>query len=171
MSLHSLDNTLIVGAGPVAQQVAVLLSNAGLTNIGLTNRCSNKWKQFIKQYQHEPLIKVSSPKRELVSLTGQVTLNRIYEKGEYIDNCWSQLILCIPSDAYLSFLSNLPLRQLTNLKAVILISPAFGSHALVKQYLKAQAVSCEVICFSNYFAATKYHSINDQPVLNENQSN
>ncbi|MDE1463690.1 opine metallophore biosynthesis dehydrogenase [Spartinivicinus poritis] len=166
MSNHPLDATLIVGSGPAALQVAVLLKNAGVSQLGMVSRCSEKWQQFLDVYSRTHEIKITVVKPELSYLAGSTTLTCLYDSYKQVQNNWHNLVLSIPSDAYLSVLALLPLETLTCLKSIILLSPSFGSHLLVSQHLESRKVNCEVICLSNYFAATKYRISNETKVLN-----
>ncbi|MGC9402723.1 opine metallophore biosynthesis dehydrogenase [Vibrio genomosp. F10 str. 9ZC157] len=150
-----LGNTLLIGAGPAAIQVAVILSRGWTRQLGIASRCSDHWFEFLQQYKKCGQVSVSPAKTALASLAGVAHFVRCYEQLTQINNQWDTIVLCVPADAYQEVLKRVPLQQLDNVRRVILLSSSFGSHLVVKHQFEYANRDVEVLSLSTYFAATK----------------
>ncbi|SHH16512.1 opine metallophore biosynthesis dehydrogenase [Tepidibacter thalassicus] len=153
-------NVLIVGAGPVAINVAVNISNGWCNNIGLVSRKSfhlTRFKEELKQNNY--IIKSKAQGEKLSNICGKVKLKYFYEGYNNIDDIWDTIIMCTPSDSYKDVINDLNVNKLKQIKTIILISPSIGSNLLVNSQLKIKD-KIDVISFSNYYAATKFESSN-----------
>lgn len=161
-------NTLIVGAGPAAIQIAVNLSKGWSNKIGLLNRKgkhAEKIMQELKENGYMLSANVIEGKHD--TFLGQVKLTHFYPDFEKLDDFWDTVILCTPSDSYGEVVSMLELHLLPSVKTIILISPSIGSHLIVRGKLKDLKEKIEIINFSTYYAATKFDpkSANNTTVL------
>ncbi|MFC4769093.1 opine metallophore biosynthesis dehydrogenase [Effusibacillus consociatus] len=154
-------NTLIIGAGPAAIQVAVNVSQGWCDNLGLLNRKGAHTNRLKKELKENHSILTSKVQGEKYShLSGEARLTRFYEGFENVEDIWQTIILCTPSDSYTDIINSLRLDSLTEVKTILLISPDIGSNLLVNSRLKKSQGRIDVISFSNYYAATKFESGN-----------
>ncbi len=150
-------NTLVVGAGPAAINVAVNISSSWCSNIGLLNRKSSHTTKLKKQLKENNFTISSKVQNENhFKLSGKVKLKHFYEGYLNIDDIWQTLIICTPSDSYKEIINALNLDLLKEVKTIILISPSIGSNLLINSQLKNLKDRIDVISFSTYYAATKF---------------
>ncbi|GAB6169368.1 staphylopine dehydrogenase CntM [Clostridium carnis] len=155
----NLKNTLIIGSGPVAINMAINLSKGFSEKIGIVARNSNKSIEFLKELRNNDFIlKGNVAKKELSKIEGIYKLKKIYIGSSEIIDMWETVILCVPCNCYIEALENINFNRLKEIKTIILISPEFGSSILVSNYLSKYNKEFEIISFSNYFGATKYTS-------------
>ncbi|MDE8604801.1 opine metallophore biosynthesis dehydrogenase [Marinomonas sp. RSW2] len=159
---EALGNTLLIGAGPAAVQMAVIFARGWTQRLGIASRCSDHWSDFLQQYKQLNQVSVRSTKPALSSLAGTAHFDQCYEQLTHIDNQWDTIVLCVPADCYQHVLKQIPLQQLDKIKRVILLSPSFGSHLIVKHQFQCTNRNIEVLSFSTYFAATKSTVFNDK---------
>lgn len=150
-----LGNVLLIGAGPAAVQMAVILNRGWTQQLGIASRCSDHWFDFLLQYKQRGQVSVAPAKPSLTSLAGVAQFDKCYEQFTDIDNHWDTIVLCVPADRYRNVLKELPLQQLDKIKRVILLSSSFGSHLVVNEQFQQANCQVEVVNFSTYFAATK----------------
>lgn len=152
-------NTLLVGAGPAAINIAVHVSRGWCDKLGLVNRAgahTNRLKEsFNKQGR---VLKARNQSQLNQDLSGETKLDFFYGDYQEIDDIWDTLIICTPSDTYIEVIKSLCMRELKTAKTLILISPGIGSNFLIERYLKLELGDIEIISFSAYYAATKYES-------------
>ncbi|WP_281187081.1 staphylopine biosynthesis dehydrogenase [Staphylococcus schleiferi] len=157
-------SVLIAGTGPVAIQLAVLFDQYSDNQIAMASRSlqSEKSRKFIEAYQQTQKVEVSVQNEAHQQLAGEATLANVYESYHDIQKQYDVLVLACTADAYSEVLSQISERVLTQLKSVVLISPTFGSHMIVKQQLQAYQPNIEVISFSTYLGDTGVTDV-DQP--------
>ncbi|WP_063974810.1 opine metallophore biosynthesis dehydrogenase [Domibacillus aminovorans] len=152
-------NTLVVGAGAAAINIAVNVSRGWCDKLGLVNRAgahTNRLKEgFIK---HGQMLHARYQSQSSHHLNGEAKLDCFYSDFQEIDDRWETLIICTPSDSYLEVIKALSLKKLKKAKMLILISPGIGSNFLIERYFKEELKGIDVISFSAYYAATKYEA-------------
>ncbi|MDO6706182.1 opine metallophore biosynthesis dehydrogenase [Photobacterium sp. 1_MG-2023] len=149
------ENILLFGAGPAAMQLAVWLKQSNHILLGITNRASENWQRWQRDYAERGQIQCDVAKPALSALAGQARLDRIEPDPASVCPIWHTLILVVPSNAYLAALELLPETVLTQLKRIILLSPAFGSQQILCNWRQSKGLSLHVLGCSTYFAATK----------------
>jgi staphylopine/pseudopaline/yersinopine synthase len=152
-------NTLLVGAGPAAIQVAADFSRGWCEKLGLLNRKgphAARLKTELEQQQSVLSIRVQGETSS--QLSGQVRVDRFYEGFENVEDIWNTVVICTPSDSFKEIVRALRLDSRNMLKTIILLSPGIGSNLLVTSQLKQAKERVEVISLSTYYAATKYES-------------
>ncbi|OMP66265.1 opine metallophore biosynthesis dehydrogenase [Domibacillus epiphyticus] len=156
MKTTPFGNTLIVGAGPAAINIAVDISRGWCDKLGLVNRegaHTNRLKESFKKYGQVLKARYQGQNR---ALSGEGNLDCFYGSFKEIDDRWETLIICTPSDSYLEVLKSLSLKKLKKAKTMILLSPGIGSNFLIERHFKEELEKIELISFSAYYAATKY---------------
>ena len=157
----ALENTLILGAGPAAIQVSVMLKRGWTKKLGIVSRESAQWLAFQQQYDDAGQVSVVPAKPILAGLAGHANFDVRYASLASVTNQWQTLILCVPADSYRDVIEKLPLQRLDKIKRVVLLSPSFGSHLIVSHQFEHFGFNVEIICLSTYFAATKGVVLND----------
>ncbi|WP_338777742.1 opine metallophore biosynthesis dehydrogenase [Metabacillus sp. FJAT-52054] len=157
LRVHSkFGRILIAGAGPAAVQTAVVLNSQWGNPIGMANREGSRSMAFTAELmENNYTIQAMAELERLKDFAGSAVLEAFYEGYPYIEGQWETLILCTPSDTYLSILKNMKPAALIWIKTIVLISPNAGSNLLVRGYLKKVNLNAEVISLSSYYAATK----------------
>jgi hypothetical protein len=153
------SNTLIVGAGPAAINIAVNLSKGWSDTLGLVNRPgthTNLLKEGFKK--HGQVLKARYQSLSSRHLSGEATLDCFYGDFQEIEDRWETLIICTPSDSYINVIKSLSLEKLKRAKTLILISPGIGSNFLIESCFKEEMKGIDVISLSAYYAATKYET-------------
>jgi hypothetical protein len=153
------ENTLIVGAGPAAINIAVNISRGWCDKLGLVNRAgahTNRLKESYKK--HGQVLKARYQSQKSSHLSGEAKLDCFYGDFQEIDDRWETIIICTPSDSYLEVIKSLSLEKLKRVKTLILISPGIGSNFLIEHYFKGVMEGIDVISLSAYYAATKYET-------------
>lgn len=155
--LRSFGDTLIIGAGPTAIQVAVNLSNGWCHRLGMASRMSERTSQFKRDLEdHQFIIRSEVQQENHIHLTGEVKLDCFYEGIHTVEDRWDTIIYCTPSDSYLDVTKQLNVKCLHKVKTIILLSPSIGSSLLVRNQLETAKERIEVISLSTYYAATKF---------------
>jgi len=157
--MSAFGNTLIIGAGPAAIQVAVAVSRGWSDKIGMVNRKGGRTvrlKRELEQNGHKVSLKGQGEKYG--HLTGEAKLHHFYEGYDCIEDIWQTIVLCTPSDSYKEIVHALKIDAMSQVKTIILLSPGIGSNLLVNSQLPSARDRMEVISLSNYFAATKFES-------------
>jgi hypothetical protein len=152
-------NTLIVGAGPAAINIAVNVSRGWCDKLGLVNRKgihTNRLKESFKV--HGKSLKSRYQNHSNRHLNGTAKLDFFYGDYQEIDDQWETLIICTPSNSYIEVIHSLSLEKLKKAKTLILISPGIGSNFLIEHYFKNEIEGIDLISLSAYYAATKYYA-------------
>ncbi|MCG7497840.1 opine metallophore biosynthesis dehydrogenase [Vibrio sp. Of7-15] len=152
---ESLGNTLLIGAGPAAIQMAVLLAGGWVKQLGIASRSSDHWSDFQAQYKAAGQVSVVPAKLTLTSLAGVACFECCYGQLDKIENQWDTMVLCVPADGYQKVLKQIPLQKLDRIQRVILLSSSFGAHLVVNHQFQCVGQHVEVVSLSTYFAATK----------------
>ncbi|CAM4492448.1 hypothetical protein FHS16_005374 [Paenibacillus endophyticus] len=151
-----LRKVLIAGTGPAAVQLAVLLKRLRSSNVGIAGRKSVRSDPFFDALrQSGGAVSVDAGHSRLEKLKGECFVDAVFHEYRNIDEQWDTLILSVTADAYLPVLAQLRTELLQNLRCVALISPTFGSNALIRNYLREQGCNAEVISFSTYLGDTR----------------
>ncbi|MEI7024167.1 opine metallophore biosynthesis dehydrogenase [Paenibacillus sp. y28] len=150
-------NTLLIGAGPAGIHVAVDMSRGWSNQLGLLNRQGSHSTAIRKQleqnaYTVSTVVQVESRRH----LSGEAMIDRFYEGYDQIEDKWQTLILCTPSDSYISVIHDLNLNALHEVRTIFLLSPGIASNLLVQSLLGTLRDRIEIISFSTYYAATKF---------------
>lgn len=151
-----LQNVLIAGTGPTAVQLAVLLKRWQRSRIGIAGRRSVRSVPFfdaLRQSGGKIAVDISHSKLE--SLEGECLVDAVFHEYGSIEGQWDTIILAVTADAYVPVLEQLPSRLLRCFRCVTLLSPTFGSNALIRHYLKEQGCDAEVVSFSTYLGDTR----------------
>ncbi len=152
-----LGRVLIVGTGPVAVQLAIILSKIGIKQIGMVGR-RNTWNYGLKTlYESDQLLFHSEiHKKGYPIFEGKVKITSFFLHLKDVDQPWDTIFYCTPSDTYSSVTKEINNHFLCNLQTIVLMSPSIGANLLVKGQLEKDI---EVISLSTYFAATKWKTI------------
>lgn len=147
------DHSLIIGAGPTAVQTAVLAGKVWKGDISIACRDSIGSRQLKRYlYEHHHTLKVEG--KDGHSLSGKVTISHFYEGFHQVEDRYSTIILCTPSDSYEEILNALEVQKRKRVKTVILLSPGLGANQRISNLVNDE--NMEVISLSNYYAATKF---------------
>ncbi|MBT2583220.1 opine metallophore biosynthesis dehydrogenase [Planococcus sp. ISL-109] len=152
-------NTLLVGAGPAAINIAVHVSMGWCDKLGLVNRAgthTNRLKESFKK--NGTVLKARNQSQLNQDLSGEAKLDFFYGDFQEIDDKWDTLIICTPSDTYIEVIKSLCIRKLKRIKTLVLISPGIGSNFLIERVFKMELRDIDIISFSAYYAATKYEA-------------
>lgn len=148
---------LILGTGPASVQLAVLFRSSMPCLIGIAGRASLRSASFFDALQVSGgIVRVSVRNEHHRRLAGICDLDRIYCGYGTVEGGWDTVVLAVTADAYLPVLKQLGSRVLREAKRVLLLSPAFGSGAIVRSYLSGSASDAEVISFSTYLGDTRW---------------
>lgn len=154
--MSALDRVLIAGTGPAAVQLAVLLKRWHGSSVAIVGRRSVRSAPFFEALEHNGnLLSAEAGKPTLTALAGECRLDACYTDYTSVRGDWDTLLLAVTADAYLPVLKQLPSETLASLRCVALLSPTFGSHALVRQYLRVQGSGAETISLSTYLGDTR----------------
>jgi|GEM_PF-140663 len=154
--MSGLDRVLIAGTGPTAIQLAVLLKRWHGSSVSIAGRRSVRSAPLFEALKHDGnLLSAEAGKPSLAAMAGECRLDACFVGYESVRGDWGTLLLAVTADAYLPVLTQLPSETLASLRCVALLSPTFGSHALVRQYLREQGSVAETISFSTYLGDTR----------------
>ncbi|WP_128658819.1 opine metallophore biosynthesis dehydrogenase, partial [Paenibacillus sp. 598K] len=158
-----LTRVLIAGTGPAAVQLAVLLKRWHGSSVAIVGRQSVRSAPFFEALEHNGnLLSAEAGKPTLTALAGECRLDGCFAGYATARGSWDTLLLAVTADAYLPVLAELQPELLASLRCVALLSPTFGSHALVRQYLREQGSNAETISLSTYLGDTRRAS-DDEP--------
>ncbi|WP_128895256.1 opine metallophore biosynthesis dehydrogenase [Longirhabdus pacifica] len=152
---HAIQNVLLVGLGPAAAQMAVLLTNIGVKHIDIVTRAPYRSKE----------ITAVVTKDGFPHLAGQARINNLETDMTKLDGEWDTIIYCTPNHVYEDITKKLLECECRSLERVLLLSPGIGDHALVQSLLQDKAV---VVSLSTYFAATKWKASNGLSCITKN---
>lgn len=154
--MDDLGRVLIAGTGPTAVQTAVLVGQLGRA-VGIAGRASVRSDAFFTALAGSGgtlLIDVQNDKHR--GLAGECRVEQQFRGYETVAGEWDTLILTVTADAYVPVLQQLDRRVLQQLDRIVLVSPTFGSNALVRRYAKQRGARPEVISFSSYLGDTRW---------------
>ena len=152
-----MSNTLIVGSGPVAIQLAQICHQMTDGNIDIVSRAktSIKSKRVYDAYQSEGYFQVSTQNDAHHQLSGQFKVHQFFKDIKDVDQEYDTLIMACTADAYRPILEQLVTSTLQRVKHIILVSPTLGSHMLIEQIMLEVNPDVEVISFSTYLGDTR----------------
>lgn len=153
---------LIAGTGPVAVQLAVMLKRYWKCTVGIAGRQSVRSAPFFDALrQSDSIVRAEVQNSQHHGLEGEYQIDSVYDSYELVAGQWDVLILSVTADAYVHVLELLQRQVLHRLQCVVLISPTFGSNALVTEYLQENRCTAEVLSFSTYLGDTR--RLDDKP--------
>ncbi|MBD2868483.1 opine metallophore biosynthesis dehydrogenase [Paenibacillus arenilitoris] len=151
-----LQDVLVAGTGPAAIQLAVLLKRWQRSRVGIAGRRSVRSAPFFEAlHQSGRTVYVDTSNVKLSSLQGECRLDAVYPEYGRVEEEWDTFILAVTADAFLPVLEQIQSPVLRGFRCVALLSPTFGSSALVRHYLKERGCDAEVISFSTYLGDTR----------------
>ncbi|MCR6098165.1 opine metallophore biosynthesis dehydrogenase [Salipaludibacillus agaradhaerens] len=155
--MNAFKRVLLLGTGPVAVQLAVIIKRHLTCEIGIAGRKSVRSDAFFDALtdQHQRL-DVTTQNSKNDHLSGDCAVDEVFTSYEAVKGEWDTLILTVTTDAYLDVLKQLDKTVLKGVKCVVLISPTFGSNRLVDAYMSAFDDTIEVISFSTYLGDTRW---------------
>lgn len=155
--MSELNRVLIAGTGPTAVQLAVLLKNHLGCAVGIAGRASLRSVAFFTSLQQSRgTLQAEVQNEQHHQLAGHCVVAEQFTGYDTVAGEWQALVLTVTADAYVAVLAQLDLSVLQQLQCVLLVSPTFGSNALVRNYLGTRGVDVEVICFSSYLGDTRW---------------
>ena len=158
-SSTSFGNVLIVGAGPAGIHVAVDISKGWCKQLGLANRKGTHSDRIMQELHSRSFVLSTEVQVEAHRhLSGDAQLSCYYDGFDAIEDIWQTLIVCTPSDSYMSVIKELNLAALIEVKRIILLSPGIGSNLLVQNLVSFHNKGIEIISLSTYYAATRFDS-------------
>lgn len=152
-----MNKILVAGTGPVGVQLAHIANEYTKSLVSMVGRAtaSSKSKKFYDAYQEEGQIDIHIQNEKHNSLSGQTKLKNIYKDYESVEDTYDVLVMACTANAYRDVLVSLPRKAISTLKCIILVSPTFGSHIIVRQLMEDINLNIEVISFSTYLGDTR----------------
>ncbi|WNS45178.1 opine metallophore biosynthesis dehydrogenase [Paenibacillus sp. MMS20-IR301] len=160
--MDGFKRVLLLGTGPAAVQLAVLIKNDFHCELGLAGRVSSRSELFMAALHsggNRLYSRVQNESHQL--LEGECCPEQVFHGYETVTGSWDTIILNVTADAYLSVLSSLNRDVLAHVKCILLISPTLGSNSLVHKYIQKTGLEAEVISCSTYLGDTRW--IDGQP--------
>jgi hypothetical protein len=155
--MDDFNRVLILGTGPTAIQLAVMLKNRLNCCIGIAGRDSIRSELFYASLQSsQKRILAESQNAKHRQLEGECFVDDVFCGYETVTGEWDTIILAVTTDAYLEVLHQLDTRILKQARCIILISPTFGSNRLVRHYGNKLQSEAEIISFSTYLGDTRW---------------
>lgn len=154
--MNLFGNVLVAGTGPAAIQLAILFKRWCKSHVGIAGRHSVRSAplfEALRESNGQLIVEVSSVKLE--ALSGEERVDEFFYGYKNVKGPWDTLLLTVTADAFIPVLAQLQPELLDNLRCVVLLSPTFGSNALIRQYLKEQRCNAEVVSFSTYIGDTR----------------
>lgn len=151
------QKVLLLGTGPAAVQLAVLLKKQGDSQVGIVGRESVRSAPFfsaVKQSNQRLSVHIQNEKHH--RLAGECVLDHVFCGYETVAGEWDTLILAVTADAYIEVLKQLGPQIVRKASRVVLVSPTFGSASLIRQFLTELQAEAEVISFSTYLGDTRW---------------
>lgn len=152
-----MNKILVAGTGPVGVQLAHIANEYTKSLVSMVGRAtaSSKSKKFYDAYQKEGQIDIHIQNEKHNSLSGQTKLKNIYKDYGSVEDTYDVLVMACTANAYRDVLVSLPRKAISTLKCIILVSPTFGSHIIVRQLMEDLNLNIEVISFSTYLGDTR----------------
>lgn len=154
--MDDLGRVLIAGTGPTAVQMAVLVGRLGRA-VGVAGRESVRSDAFFTALAGSgSTLRIDVQNDKHRALAGECRVEQQFRGYETVAGEWDTLILTVTADAYVPVLQQLDRRVLQQLDRIVLVSPTFGSNALVRRYATQHGADPEVISFSSYLGDTRW---------------
>ncbi|MBF7015914.1 staphylopine biosynthesis dehydrogenase [Staphylococcus durrellii] len=152
-----MSKILIIGTGPVAIQLANICYKYTDTIIDMVGRAttSTKSQRLFQAYKRDGYFEVMAQNAIHQHLTGQFQVNNLYGDLSQVKDEYDTVIMACTADAYHNVLRQLPTPTLENIKHIVLVSPTFGSHMIVEQFIMKFNKDIEVISYSTYIGDTR----------------
>ncbi|GAA6819389.1 staphylopine dehydrogenase CntM [Helicobacter pylori] len=159
-----MSKILIIGTGPVAIQLANLCHLTTDKQIDMVGRASTslKSKKLLQAYQRDKYFEVTTQNDAHKQMAGRFQINHLYADIQDVKGIYDTIIMACTADAYHSTLAQLSTATLEKVKHILLVSPTFGSHMIVAQYMDKFNKYIEVISFSTYLGDTRCYDT-EQP--------
>ncbi|USB31757.1 opine metallophore biosynthesis dehydrogenase [Paenibacillus sp. YPG26] len=148
---------LIAGTGPTSVQMAVSLKTHLNCCVGIAGRQSVRSDPFfaeVKKNNH--VLRADIQNEQHRKLQGECCIDHVFHGYGSIHGEWDTVILSVTADAYIEVLTQLKDELLHQLRCVVLLSPTFGSCALVRGFMMERHSDAEVISFSTYLGDTRW---------------
>lgn len=152
-----MSNTLIVGSGPVAIQLAQICSQMAHQTIDMVSRVktSARSQRVYNAYQRDGYFKVTTQNAAHQQLSGKFKVRQFYKDIQEVSGTYNTLIMACTADAYRSILDRLAKATVECLQHIVLVSPTLGSHMVIEQLLSELNLDVEVVSFSTYLGDTR----------------
>ncbi|UTR16865.1 opine metallophore biosynthesis dehydrogenase [Salipaludibacillus sp. LMS25] len=155
--MKAFKRVLLLGTGPVAVQLAVIIKRHLTCQIGIAGRKSVRSDAFFDALtDQQQCLYVATQNSKDDNLAGDCRVDEVFTDYETVKGEWDTLILTVTTDAYLDVLKQLDKTVLKAVTCIVLISPTFGSNRLVATYMRAFGDTREVISFSTYLGDTRW---------------
>ncbi|TYP76418.1 opine metallophore biosynthesis dehydrogenase [Paenibacillus methanolicus] len=155
--MNSFNRVLILGTGPATIQLAVTLTNKLNCPVGIAGRESVRSESFfaaLKESDHRVRVHIQNEKHG--QMQGECAIEHVYRGYGTITGEWDTLIMAVTADAYVAVLKQIDVELLQQVKCIVLLSPTFGSNALIRHFMRDIQPAVELISFSTYFGATRW---------------
>jgi hypothetical protein len=160
--MRDFQRVLIAGTGPASIQMAVMVKSRLDCYVGIVGRQSTRSESFfaaLKQSNQRVYVDIQNEKHH--ALQGECTIDHVFHGYDTVAGQWDTVILAVTSDAYIEVLQQLKDELLQQIKCVVLLSPTFGSGALIRYLMNARHADAEIISFSTYLGDTRW--VHDHP--------
>ncbi|MEF7438569.1 opine metallophore biosynthesis dehydrogenase [Paenibacillus lautus] len=155
--MRDMERVLILGTGPAALQLAVILKKGDRCHLGIAGRESVRSADFFESLSASgQRVRVSIQNEKHRALEGECRLDGVFRGIETIEGQWDTLILAVTTDAYLEVMRQIDQDVLRKVNSLVLISPTFSSNSLVTGYIGQLNPGAEVISFSTYIGDTRW---------------
>lgn len=152
-----MSNTLIVGSGPVAIQLAQMCSQMAHQTIDMVSRVktSARSNRVYNAYQCDGYFEVTTQNARHQQLSGKFKVRQFYKDIQEVSGTYDTLFMACTADAYRSILDRLASTTVQRLKRIVLVSPTLGSHMVIAQMMSDLNQNVEVVSFSTYLGDTR----------------
>ncbi|MBD0381839.1 opine metallophore biosynthesis dehydrogenase [Paenibacillus sedimenti] len=155
--MSDFQRVLIAGTGPASIQMAVLLKSHLDCCVGIVGRQSVRSEPFfatLKQSDQRVRVDIQNEKHH--ALQGECRIDHVFHGYETVAGHWDTVILAVTADAYTEVLKQLNDQVLRQVMCVVLLSPTFGSGALIRHFMNDGNSETEIISFSTYLGDTRW---------------
>ncbi|EGG34338.1 opine metallophore biosynthesis dehydrogenase, partial [Paenibacillus sp. HGF5] len=152
-----MKRVLLLGTGPAALQLAVILKKGFHCHLGIAGRASVRSADFFESLAaSDQRVRVSIQNVKHLAMEGECRLDEVYRGFEAIEGQWDTLILAVTTDAYMEVMRQIDQDVLRKINSLVLISPTFGSNSLIAGFIRQFNPAAEVISFSTYIGDTRW---------------
>jgi len=156
------ERVLIAGTGPASVQMAVMLRSGWDCLIGIAGRQSTRSEPFFAALEQSGRrVSVDVQNRQHRALQGECRIDHVFPCYEAVAGQWDTIILAVTADAYIEVLKRLDDEVVRQLRRIVLLSPTFGSGALIRRYMNDRRSDAEIVSFSTYLGDTRWE--HDEP--------
>ncbi|ACU37789.1 opine metallophore biosynthesis dehydrogenase [Actinosynnema pretiosum subsp. pretiosum] len=155
--MDDFQRVLVAGTGPTTAQLAVLLGTGRGSAVGIAGRRSARSAAFFAGLERAGrTVRVDVQNEQHRAAAGEHPVAEVFQGYEAVTGRWGALVLAVTADAYTPVLDRIDPEVLRGLGCVVLVSPTFGSHALVRGRLRGLGADAEVISLSSYLGDTRW---------------